>query len=252
MKSKTVTGVLAIILGIWGVHRLYLGQRLKGLLQLLFTLFLLYLSFELDAPIVMAAMLLAFIDAILFWVMPKEEFDRKFNRHVLSDPSYAYQPHYQTGFRRQRSHASRKNRFRAAGIAKYREYDIDGAIDDFVQSLRIRYHDTAVHFNLACCYSLVENIRKSLFHLNQAVQLGFKDFDKIHQHPALAYLRVSEAFEDFVDHQYQLPDEQEVAETLENADSGQLLEQIAGLGELKEKGILTEEEFSVQKRKLLH
>ena len=85
--------------------------------------------------------------------------------------------------------------------------------------------------------------------------------DKIHTHDALAYLRSSKEFDDFIDRGYRskpiyvapepygAPIEEEEMMAPQVAD--ELLQQIIKLGELKEKGILTEEEYIIQKKRIL-
>ncbi len=146
--------------------------------------------------------------------------------------------------------APKNNPFKKSGIEKYADYDYDGAIADFKKALAIDASDIAVHFNLACAYSINEKPDESFFHLSKAVEYGFADFEKIQTHDALAYLRIQPEFEKFVKSGYKmggmdLPKEKK---SPENTD---LLDQLNKLAELKEKGLLTEEEFVAQKRKLL-
>jgi len=110
---------------------------------------------------------------------------------------------------------------------------------------------------LACAYSITEQAGKALNHLDFAVKNGFVDFDKIKEHDALAYLRIQDSFEAFVKNGYcldhpakEVPATEPVV-TEEPSISTDLLEQIKKLGELREKGFLTEEEFTAQKRRLL-
>lgn len=144
--------------------------------------------------------------------------------------------------------APKNNPFRNSGLAKFKDYDYEGAIEDFTKALQINNEDIAVHFNLACSYSLTEQKDKSLYHLDRAVALGFKDFDKIRTHDALAYLRIQDEFENFEKNNFRLSGAQ--AGGRSPGDSA-LLDQLSKLAELREKGLLTEEEFVFQKKKLL-
>lgn len=146
----------------------------------------------------------------------------------------------------------KNNPFKDSGLAKYRDYDYDGAIEDFVKALQINPDDIAVHFNLACAYSLTEDKNKSYQHLSKAVKLGFSDFEKIKTHDALAFIRIQDEFETFVQGGYKWPmNAQSTTETENVVENTDLLEQLNKLGELREKGLLTEEEFVLQKKKLL-
>ena len=149
------------------------------------------------------------------------------------------------------------NPYKQSGIQKYKDYDYDGAIIDFKKALEIAPTDIATHFNLACAYSLNEEAERSFFHLDKAVSLGFKETSKIKEHDALAYLRIQREFDNFEENNFRLPAK---AATFEKKEASQedllstqpdLLDQLKKLGELKEKGLLTEDEFTAQKRKLL-
>ncbi len=146
--------------------------------------------------------------------------------------------------------APKKNPLKNSGIAKFKEYDYDGAIEDFNKALTISPNDIAIHFNLAAAYSLTENKNKAFTHLDKAVQLGFKDFDKIGTHDALAYLRIQPEFDDFKANGYRMK-EGTVKKTNPGLDSN-LLEQLNRLQDLRERGVLTEAEFEAQKGKLLN
>ena len=133
--------------------------------------------------------------------------------------------------------------------------------------MSIAPNDVAIHFNLACSYSLSEEKENAFFHLGKAVEYGFVDFKRIQEHDALAYLRIQDEFDIFKKNGYRLnvvpppalPKQNTVEETEEDKIAKEdllnknslLLDQIKRLGELREKGLLTEAEFEAQKRKLL-
>ena len=260
MKDKTLAGLLALILGSLGIHRFYLGQYKLGILYII----LLFTG---------VSAILGLIDAVMFLTMNQEDFDDKYNTRGAS---YERSTRRRTSPKERRNQKSRpdlrkhpqaprrkpvatrkKNPFKLSGIQKYKDYDFEGAIDDFKKALAVDSRDIAVHFNLACAYSITEQAGKSLNHLDYAVKNGFVDFDKIKNHDALAYLRIQDSFEEFVKNGYCLDKPVEVKETPkpivmeEPSISTDLLEQIKKLGELREKGFLTEEEFAAQKRRLL-
>ena len=258
MKDKTLAGLLALILGIFGVHRFYLGQIKLGILYLIL-------------PGI--SVILGVIDAVIFLTMDQEDFDAKYN---TKDTSYQRTQRRKTSPQARRNQndkyidhrksskdprrrapvgTRKKNPFKLSGIQKYKDYDFEGSIEDFKKALAVNSRDVAVHFNLACAYSITEQAAKSLNHLDEAVKNGFVDFDKIKEHDALAYIRIQDEFEDFVKNGYCL-DSPMIADpsptvTEEPSISTDLLEQIKKLGELREKGFLTEEEFAAQKKRLL-
>ncbi len=274
MKEKNVAGILALFLGGLGVHRFYLGQTGLGIFYLIFCWF----------PVMW---IVGLIDAIAFFSMDQEVFDRKYNRQNerRRDTDYdrreyhrrlrdeqresrrerRYErrqdiPERRLQYQRPKPRPPRSNPYKASGIKKYKDYDYDGAIEDFNKSLDIEPKDVATHFNLACAYSLNEKTDKAFFHLDQAVANGFNDFQRIKEHDALAFLRIQPEFEAFEKNGFRLqqPVKEEAPpenlnEEQEEALEGQpdLLEQLKRLGELREKGLLTEDEFTSQKRKLL-
>ena len=265
MKDKNVAGILALFLGWLGIHRFYLGQTGLGIFYLIFCWFL---------PVMF---IIGLIDAISLLSMDKENFDFKYNRHHFDfdrrDTDFErrnYRRHdkwdsreERRNYRRETRRTERKeykapvqkrkrnNPYKASGIKKYKEFDYDEAIADFEKALELDAKDVAVHFNLACAYSLNEKANKSFYHLDKAVEFGFNDFKKIKEHDALAFLRIQDQFEDFEKNGFRLVQKLEAPqEDLLNTDVN-LLDQLKKLGELREKGLLTEDEFAIQKKKLL-
>lgn len=174
-------------------------------------------------------------------------------------------PRRQTGSaapsRRSNNNFSKSNPFKKSGIAKYKEFDLDGAIADFEQGLAISEGDVALHWNIAAAYSLTEKKNKAFFHLNRAVELGFNDFEKIQTHDDLAYLRIQPEFDDFKANGYKLGAKQaqqsreskrlEAPEQEANLTDDILLSQLNKLAELRKKGLLSEQEFVTERKKLL-
>ncbi len=262
MKDKNIAALLSIFLGFLGIHRFYLGQVGLGIFYciLMFT----GISF-----------LLMFIDFVAFLAMDQRVFDAKYNRDYLADRDRYDTDYDRTVDRRKRERSrsyekerprrgsanrppvrktpqpkGRNNSFKISGLQKYKDYEFEAAIVDFKKALQINPNDVAVHFNMACTYSLVEEKDNAFFHLSKSVELGFVDFEKIRTHDALAYLRIQDEFDQFVKNGYRLsPKPKTKRESL--TESSDLLEQLRKLGELREKGLLTQDEFAMQKKKLL-
>ena len=271
MKSKKVAAALAFFLGIWGVHRFYLGQRFLGIIHMV--LFFMGMAILMDGeevPIIAIPAVIGFIDFVLFLAMPQEDFDEKYNKKRLKQRQGQrnYRENTRQTYRRQpaalpQQYEPTHREYKKMGVEKFREFDYEGAIDDFEHALEFKYDDPATHFNLACCYSILEDAPKAFFHLDHAVSSGFNQVDKIHTHDALAFLRTQASFDDFVRNDYRQlqelpapqPDllaEKQTATSDSIDTSTDLLEQIRKLGELRDKGILTEAEFTKQKKKILN
>ena len=173
MRSKTAAGLFALFLGWAGVHRFYLGQVGMGILY--FCLMFLGVSF-----------FLGLIDAIVFFTMDEQEFNRKYNQKDMVPP--VYNRNRQQGYppmaaprksgraaptprNMQFPHKDLLNPYKTNGIKKYKEFDLEGAIEDFSKGLEIHPRDISLHFNLACAYSLTEQVDKAYAHLDRAVSL---------------------------------------------------------------------------------
>ncbi|MFM7090657.1 MAG: NINE protein [Bacteroidota bacterium] len=224
-KEKDIAGLLALFLGFIGLHRFYLGQRGRGIVYLM-------LAFTGISAI------LGLIDAFTFFSMDNKSFDIKYNRDFLRvlPKKDVEKPG--------RSKSDERNSFVKSGKAKFLSYDYDGAIADFTKALEVNPREIAAHFNIACAYSLNENVDKSLYHLDKAVLYGFDDFEKLKSHDALAFIRVQPAFLTFAKNGFRL----DGSETKEMPKKNN--ENIEKLEELRLRGLLTEEEFAIQKMKI--
>lgn len=265
MKNKTVAATLALLMGIFGVHRFYLGQRFLGISYLLLFFFTFGLTVDEEAPFILAPALIGFIDAVLLFVMPQEEFDDKYNYQrqgyqrrqtdwrgdYRSQPSRSYERSYGAG------RTPRHTEYKRQGVQLFRDYNFAGAVQAFEQALDEKFDDPSTHFNLACSYSMLEEANPAFYHLEKAIEFGFTNLEKIHHHDALAFVRSLSEFEAFVDNDYRqveaLPqahsDTESTGESTDNTED--LLDQIIKLGDLRDKGILTEQEFAKEKKKLL-
>jgi TM2 domain-containing membrane protein YozV len=264
MRSKTAAGLFALFLGWAGVHRFYLGQVGLGILYVFLTI----VSFGVITGI------MGLIDAIILLNMREEDFNLKYNsQQGMVPPIYnrrAQQGYPPVAQPRQsgRSTATPRNMavpkrdiqnpYKVTGIKKYKEFDLEGAIEDFVKGLEISPNDISLHFNLACAYSLTEQVDKAYMHIDRAVSLGFNDFAKIKTHDDLAYVRIQDRFEEFQKNGYRLElpatlkENSEVPEVpkAEVVQDDVLLAQLKRLAELRDRGLLSEQEFMIEKRKL--
>ena len=288
MKDKTTAAIFALFLGWAGIHRFYLRQPMLGILYLI-----------LIASGI--SVILGIIDAIVLLAMDPEEFDRKYNDKNVRPDYTRYNRRYQRrdnrGQQRQRYERrsepkyerreapsrqrqrrrqaprrkteipkrQRHNPFKASGIKKYKDFDLENAIEDFKKGLEISPRDVSIHFNLACAYSLTEQVDKAYYHLDRAVAFGFRDFEKIKSHDDLAYVRIQDRFDSFAENGFRLSEaqkpqsqappkeeQQQLEAPKENLlDDDLLLSQLKRLAELRDKGLLTEQEFQTEKKKLM-
>ncbi len=260
MKDKNIAGILALFFGPLGVHRFYLGQIGLGIFYLFFFWF----------PL---TWIIGLIDAIAFFSMDVDDFNRKYNKEYLKgyrNTDFDRNEYHQrerpqvkdqrrqrarntaAPTRKRRSRGRRPNPFKQSGIEKYKDFEYQAAIEDFEKALEINPKDIAVHFNLACAYSLTEKSDQAFAHLDKAVEFGFNDFKRIKEHDALAYLRIQPTFEDFEKNGFRLVQRIDAPkDDILGSTPSDLLEQLRRLGDLREKGLLTEEEFATQKKRLL-
>lgn len=267
MKDKTTAALLALFLGWFGIHRFYLRQPGLGVLYILLSFFF------------MISLVLGVIDAIVFLLMDPEEFDRRYNsedgitEHDRYRQTREKRDYHRGGTEKQQSkqvHTRRQSRrpaqihvperrrvnpYKQEGIKKYKEYDLEGAIVDFQKGLELDARDIALHFNLACAYSLSEKVEKAYYHIDKAVEYGFKDFEKIQTHDDLAFVRIQPQFDTFKNNGFRLEPEQKPQqieapkEDLLQDDA--LLVQLNRLKELRDKGLITDGEFLAEKEKLI-
>lgn len=248
MKSKKVTALLALFFGMLGVHRFYLGKKFLGIVYLFLFAFTMTVTIEEGVPLIIASALLGFIDFLLFAVMPIEDFDEKYNKKYLYEDynRSTYHESFEQYSGKRRPSASKFDTYKAQGIEAFRAYEFDEAICFFEEALNERPNAPAIQFNLACCFSMIEDSNAAFSFLELAVQNGFDMTEKIHTHDALAHLRTQPEFDSFVENGYQI--QQPLSIETKKDD---LLTQLSKLGELKEKGLLSEDEFVLQKKKLL-
>lgn len=250
-KNRLTASLLAFIGGIFGVHKFYLRDTGGAF----FYIFLLIASINVfNIPL---TALLGFIEGMSLLSMSDRKFDQKYNKEYLrsmqASTDAINQPtrvaKRQNPAKKSQSMANRANPYKKSGIRKYKEFALEEAIVDFEKGLTIQPNDVALHFNLACAYSLTEKKEKVLYHLDKAVANGYKDFARISSHDDLAYIRIQPEFEDFKNKGFKLSGER-VEPSIAKDDV--LLAQLNRLADLRKKGILSENEFVVERKKLLN
>src|ERR1043165_6967387 len=135
-------------------------------------------------------------------------------------------------------------------INLYNQKDYYAAISVIQRTIRIHPSNHVLHFNLACLYSLTNN-PESFSSLSTAIENGYMNFDTIKSSQDLVWLRSHSDYDEFVKNGYKIkakPSQKPVEDALGRDD---IYTQLEKLGKLKEKGLLTEEEFQEQKKKIL-
>lgn len=271
-KSRIFAAGLAFIFGMFGAHKFYLEKGGQGMMFI----FLLFMGINvLSFPI---TALLGFFDAFRLLIMSDEQFDATYNKGLKNNRRQQRSTRQRTrtnrstsqrrtssaapARRKNKNNFSKSNPFKKSGIDKYKEFDIDGAIADFEQGLAISPGDVALHWNITCAYALQENKDKAFYHLEKAVQLGFNDFEKIQTHDDLAFLRIQPEYDGFKNAGYRMtgnrvrnsneePKSSNAPIKEEELTDDILLSQLNKLAELRKKGLLSEQEFVAERKKLL-
>jgi TM2 domain-containing membrane protein YozV len=256
MKNKYVAAALAFFLGSFGVHKFYLRESGAGIFYIML--------FVMTSRYFPVSAFLGMIDGMRYLTMGEQEFNQKYNVRRGSEQMqrrqpkwkknrdyYDYAPPKTEKSKIPRSERSvRSNPFKKSGIKKYKEYDIEEAIIDFEKGLKLQPKDVTLHFNLACAYSLLENAEKAFFHISKCVEFGFNDYNKILNHDDLAYMRIQPEFDDFKKNEFKIVEKKE--EEKEQAITDELLlEKLQKLVEMRNRGIVTEADFKVEKEKIL-
>ncbi|WP_236973875.1 NINE protein [Membranihabitans maritimus] len=165
------------------------------------------------------------------------------------------------------------------GIDLFKDYDFEGAISNFKRVLDIDSSNVAAHFNIACAYSQIEKPDKAMFHISEAVKNGFDDFERIKKHEKLAYARIQPEWEEFARNKFILkstvteepkptesvdisedeikesqPQEVDILNQQENKkplEGEELFSNLKRLKEQRERGLITDSEFEIERRKLM-
>jgi len=91
-----------------------------------------------------------------------------------------------------------ENKFKEDGIKCLNAYEISQAIQAFEKALLYSKNDPEIFFHLACCYSIEEQVEKGFECIKKAVELNLLDLEMILNHEMLAFLRIQESFEEFL------------------------------------------------------
>lgn len=250
-KNRWFAAIMAMFFGTFGVHKLYLG-KIGGFI---FYFFLFVLSINIfKLPL---SFIFGLFDSFKIMNMSDEEFDLKYNRGVPSGiprgrlEKRRYEQVERSNLPGQNpaqkyKNAGKINELKKSGLKKYKDFDLQDAIDDFNKVLEIAPQDVSTHFNIACAYSLTEQKEKAFDHLSKAVQYGLNDVNTILTHDDLAYVRIQPEFESFKTGGFRYTPRGE-----NGGKPDALLHQLQKLSDLRNRGLLSEEEFHLERKKIL-
>jgi len=260
-KSKKVAAILALTLGMFGAHRFYLGKKFLGIVNFIAFFVILLATIEEGGMGGIWFGLLAMIsviDAILLFVMPQSEFDAKYNSGIPM-PQRERKENL-NGRKKKAGETAQTRKSRGGYLIKdafiaYRSGAYDQSRKYFEDALQYDYNDPQTHFMLACCYALAKDSKQAYFHLASAVDFGFQEFEEIYHNEALTWLRSQPDFDFFVQNGYRqiahlTTPKSDLLEEKSYYDTT-LLDKIADLGELLERGVISKDDFELQKKSLL-
>ncbi|MEZ4906421.1 MAG: NINE protein [Saprospiraceae bacterium] len=252
MKNRILAGLLALIFGAFGVHRFYLKDIGGGIFFVFLTL-ITQRFFPVGA-------ILGILDAIRIFNMSNQEFDEKYNKAFVpgstrGNTSTNEYRNTRRANRKKKQESSfrvfpKKNPFKKSALEKFKNYDFKGAIEDYKKALDISPEDPELHFEIAKAYSLTENKELSFRQLDTAVQYGLKNPERIGTDEDLAYIRIQPEYQEFKDHGFRLSLKTLGPEKKDILQDDLLLSQINKLKELRNKGVLSEDEFEIERKKI--
>lgn len=99
------------------------------------------------------------------------------------------------------------NDHKLEGMKLLSEYEIQKAIQSLEKGLEFDKNDPEIYFYLACCYSLEEKTKEGYECIKQAIEYNLNDREMVLNHEMLAYLRIQDAFEEFLNSNFTEYDE---------------------------------------------
>lgn len=137
------------------------------------------------------------------------------------------------------------NRLYNSAKKEYKNGNTNHAIELLEKAVKISPFSVNIPLLLTTYYSKIENKEKAFFYLDKATKNGFFTFNQIYKEKELKFLREQPEFKEFAENGYRLPEKPNVELKMDS------VTQLEKLAQLKEKGLLTEEEFQKEKQKIL-
>ena len=255
--KRRATMFFAIFLGFVGVHRFTLGQWHLGLLFIFMFVVSqslgLYFPGSDGLPWATLAAGVGYFEALRFYRMSDEEFAHRYLEEVEPEP---VRGRYLAGTPAPHPRAvSAKSRRRLADEAakRYEEFDYQAAAELYEEALDLDLADGEARVLAARCYSLLEQSAPAYRHLRRAVQLRAGNLDLVDADAGFAWLRTRGDFADRRRRAYAEPPAEQDGEgpPALPARADNVLDQLEQLGRLRNRGLLDDEEFAREKRRLL-
>ncbi|SNR67074.1 TPR end-of-group domain-containing protein [Lutibacter flavus] len=124
------------------------------------------------------------------------------------------------------------------------EGNYEEAVSYLKEALSYNAKSLGTHFNLSLLYSKLNNKEKAFTHLEKAIEFGYRNFNKIATSNDLEWLREQPDYNEFITNGYKFDKTKGI--------KSNYIEELKELGNLKERGLITETEFEIQKGKILN
>ncbi len=258
IKKKTQRKAIlyALFGGFFGLHWFYLGKTMMGLVYIFLFIKMFYVF---GIPLVL---FLSILNAIGFYNMDPDKFDRKYNKHWLRrERRYRRNNPYEHSSREEsptkkrekkkkktrRTPQKQRSTTRALKktLALYNQMDLKGAEEGFIKILEINPTHAEAAYHLACIYSVWEQKEKAFEFLERAVKNGLKQPERIAKEEKLAFLRIQDEYQDFVDMGYRLTIPKSLPPEEDN-----YLKQLMRLKQLREQGRIKEQIYRNEVEKI--
>ncbi len=246
-RKKGIAFTLALLLGMFGVHRLYLRQRGTGIAMFVLGIVSIMATIDEGFPFVAILALIGVVDAVLLLSMSTVEFDQKYNGTSKSS----------NVLNRQSPKAA--NKIFKMGIREYKRQRYEIALDLFDRSLDLDMENARAHFLTACAYSQLKQTENAISHLEAAVNLDKRYFEIARQEPDLLYVRMQKSYQYFVQRvgptRKEMVEPPKIDSPVKEASQTETLElkplkEIERLQKRLQDGELTKKEFDILREKI--
>lgn len=256
--KKRTSIMFALLLGFIGIHRFNLGHWHIGMLYIV--LFIISMSNDLVLPFfdhnpwVTMAACVGYVEAFRFYSMSEEEYAE---RYLEPAPVIRKGKYLKGKVIESNPHQVKRKLLKTANDL-FESFQYQEAAQAYEKVLSKDYNDGRVRVLAARCYSLVEDEVSAYRHLNLAVKLDAPNLNLIHIDEGFAWLRTRDDFELLLSNNFQrkslnfsTPNVKKTPSFTTTQKKSTILDQLERLGEMKERGLLSVDEFERAKQRLL-